>query len=88
MNVLTAILKTILISALAALVLGFIGGVIAGVIAEIVVPGDNPHTDQLEKLGMAIVGAAVGAALGVIAVVSRAIYKLLNSQSIKSETQR
>jgi hypothetical protein len=88
MNVATATLKTILFSALAALVLGFIGGVIAGGIAEIVVPGDNPHTDQLEKLGMAMVGAAVGAALGAVAVVSRVLYKLLRSQRLNSETQR
>jgi hypothetical protein len=88
MNVLTATLKTILFSALAALVLGFIGGVIARGIAEIVVPGDNPHTDQLEKLGMAMVGAAVGAALGAVAVVSRVLYKLLRSQRLNLETQR
>jgi hypothetical protein len=87
MNVLIALFKTLLLSGLAATVMGVIGYIVAAVIAEMVVPGHNPHTDQLEKLGMAIVGAAVGASLGVLAVVSRAIYNLLNARSTNLETQ-
>jgi hypothetical protein len=87
MNVAIAILKTTLLGVLAAIVMGFIGGVIAGVIAEIVVPGHNPHTDQLEKLGMTIVGAAIGASIGILAVIGRAIYNLHNTRSTNLETQ-
>jgi hypothetical protein len=86
MNVLISMVKLLASAALAAVAMGLLGLLIASIAAPIIIPGNNPHTDLLGRLGITMAGTLGGAALGVIGVLSRAAYQSLNNRRFSSES--
>ena len=71
---------------IAGIVLGtLLGFFITVILQPFLIPGDNPHIDAYDKLGLAMVGSAGGAALGLIAAIVWTVRHARKTTSNRSE---
>jgi hypothetical protein len=71
-------LKVAGLGVLGAAVMAAIGFFVGAIIANVAVAGRNPHTDGLDRLGIALTSTIVGAGLGLLGGVVLGLRSVIN----------